>query len=109
MVDLVALERLAKDEYADIVMDAYRVDAKLRVLLTDNSTWTFGGQRSSKADLPIIGTVSMWMAPSIDTTILRIANGSMSRPSHSIITGSAKMWSVQASFQQRRMRLCERF
>jgi Family of unknown function (DUF6516) len=37
MVDLVALERLAREEYADIVMDAYRVDAKLRVLLTDES------------------------------------------------------------------------
>ena len=41
MVDLVALERLAKEEYADIVMDAYRVDAKLRVLLTDESYLDF--------------------------------------------------------------------
>ena len=41
MVDLVALERLAREEYADIVMDTYRVDAKLRVLLTDESYLDF--------------------------------------------------------------------
>jgi hypothetical protein len=41
----------------------------------------------------------MWMALSIDTTILRIASSSISRLSHSIITASAKMWSVQASLR----------
>ena len=41
MVDLVALERMAREEYADIVMDVYRVDAKLRVLLTDESYLDF--------------------------------------------------------------------
>jgi hypothetical protein len=41
MVDLVALERLAREEYADIVLDAYRVAAKLRVLLTDESYLDF--------------------------------------------------------------------
>jgi len=41
MVDLVELERIAKEEYADIVMDAYRVHAKLRVLLTDESYLDF--------------------------------------------------------------------
>ena len=41
MVDLVALQRMAREEYADIVMDVYRVDAKLRVLLTDESYLDF--------------------------------------------------------------------
>jgi Family of unknown function (DUF6516) len=41
MVDLVGLERMAREEYADIVLDAYRVDAKLRVLLADESYLDF--------------------------------------------------------------------
>jgi hypothetical protein len=41
MIDLVALERIAREEYADIVMDVYRVDAKLWVLLIDESYLDF--------------------------------------------------------------------
>ena len=37
MVDLTELERIAREEYVDIVMDVYRIDAKLRMLLTDGS------------------------------------------------------------------------
>src|ERR671922_2938263 len=41
MVDLIELERIAREKYADIVIDVYRVDAKLRVLLTDESYLDF--------------------------------------------------------------------
>jgi hypothetical protein len=41
MVDLVQLEGIAREEYADIVMSVYRVDAKLRLLLTDESYLDF--------------------------------------------------------------------
>jgi hypothetical protein len=41
MVGLIGLERIAREEYADIVLDAYRVDAKLRVLLADESYLDF--------------------------------------------------------------------
>jgi Family of unknown function (DUF6516) len=41
MVDLVALERIAREEYADIVIGVYRIDAKLRMLLTDESYLDF--------------------------------------------------------------------
>jgi hypothetical protein len=41
MVDLVALEPIVREEYADIVISVYRVDAKLRVLLTDESYLDF--------------------------------------------------------------------
>jgi uncharacterized protein DUF6516 len=37
MDDLAVLERVARDEFADVVVDVYRVDAKLRVLLIDES------------------------------------------------------------------------
>lgn len=41
MVDLAELERITRGEFADIVMDVYRIDAKLRVLLTDGSYLDF--------------------------------------------------------------------
>lgn len=41
MADLVALQRIAREEYADIMVSACRVDAKLRVLLTDESYLDF--------------------------------------------------------------------
>lgn len=37
MVALPELERIARGEFADIVMDVYRIDAKLRVLFIDES------------------------------------------------------------------------
>ena len=37
MVDLAVLERIARQEYADIVLDVFRIDAKLRMVLTDES------------------------------------------------------------------------
>lgn len=37
MIDLAALERIARAEFADIVVDVYRIDAKLRLLLVDES------------------------------------------------------------------------
>jgi hypothetical protein len=37
MVDLAALERIARQEFADIVRDVSRIDAKLRILLIDDS------------------------------------------------------------------------
>jgi len=37
MVDLAVLEGVARDEFADVVVDVYRIDAKLRVLLIDES------------------------------------------------------------------------
>jgi hypothetical protein len=109
MVDLVDLERMAREEYADIVMDVYRVDAKLRVLLTDESYLDFWWSEVEQGRFAHHRNRRMWMAPSIDTIIRRIASGSISRPSRSTITESGKMRSVQASFQQSRMRLCERF
>jgi hypothetical protein len=109
MVDLVALERMAREEYADIVMDAYRVDAMLRVLLTDESYLDFWWSEVEQGRFAHHWNRQHMDAPSIDTTILRIASGSISRPSRSIITESAKMRSAQASFQKSRMRLCERF
>jgi hypothetical protein len=41
MVDLAALERIVREEYADIVLDVYRLDAKLRVLFVDESYLDF--------------------------------------------------------------------
>lgn len=41
MVDLAELERIARGEFADIVTDVYRVDAKLRLLLIDESYLDF--------------------------------------------------------------------
>jgi hypothetical protein len=41
MVDLVALEGIARVEFADIVVDVYRIDAKLRMLLIDESSLDF--------------------------------------------------------------------
>jgi hypothetical protein len=40
-VDLAVLERIARQEYADIVLDVFRIDAKLRVVLTDESYLDF--------------------------------------------------------------------
>jgi len=37
MIDLAALERIARAEFADIGVDVYRIDAKLRLLLVDES------------------------------------------------------------------------
>lgn len=37
MVDLAELEGIARGEFADIVVDVYRIDAKLRMLLIDGS------------------------------------------------------------------------
>jgi hypothetical protein len=37
MVDLAALARLVREEWADIVVDVYQIDAKLRVLFVDES------------------------------------------------------------------------
>jgi len=37
MVDLAELEGIARGEFADIVMDVHRIDAKLRMLLIDGS------------------------------------------------------------------------
>ena len=37
MVDFTELERIAREEYVDIVMDVSRIDAKLRVFLIDGS------------------------------------------------------------------------
>jgi hypothetical protein len=41
MVDLAALERIVREEYADIVLDVYRLDAKLLVLFVDESYLDF--------------------------------------------------------------------
>jgi hypothetical protein len=41
MVDLTELERIARAEYADVVVDVNRIDAKLRVLLIDGSYLDF--------------------------------------------------------------------
>ena len=43
MVDLAVLERIARQEYADIVLDVFRIDAKLRMVLTDESYGDFWG------------------------------------------------------------------
>ena len=37
MVDLAELERIVREEFADIVRDVYRIEAKLRVPLIDES------------------------------------------------------------------------
>ena len=37
MVDLAELEGIAREEFADMVMDVHRIDAKLRMLLIDGS------------------------------------------------------------------------
>jgi hypothetical protein len=37
MVDLVALTNMGREEFADIVVDVRRIDAKLRMLLVDGS------------------------------------------------------------------------
>jgi hypothetical protein len=37
MADLTELKHFARSEFADIVVDVYRIDAKLRILLIDES------------------------------------------------------------------------
>jgi hypothetical protein len=37
MVNLAELERIAREESADIVIDVYQIDSKLRVLVIDES------------------------------------------------------------------------
>lgn len=41
MLDLVALAGIARGEFADIVVDVYRIDAKLRILFVDGSYMDF--------------------------------------------------------------------
>jgi hypothetical protein len=41
MADLAELERIARGEFSGIVMDVYRIDGKLRVLLNDESYLDF--------------------------------------------------------------------
>ena len=41
MADLTELQHLARSEFADIVVDVYRIDAKLRILLIDESYLDF--------------------------------------------------------------------
>ncbi len=41
MVDFAVLEHIAREEFADVVLDVFRVDAKLRVLLADESYLDF--------------------------------------------------------------------
>lgn len=41
MLNLAELESIARGEFADIIMDVYRIGAKLRMLLTDESYLDF--------------------------------------------------------------------
>jgi hypothetical protein len=77
MPDLAMLELIARREFADIVLDVQRIDAKLRMILMMGAISTSGGLRSRKAASLIIGAGCMWMVLSIGTIILRLADGSI--------------------------------
>ena len=90
MADLLALQRIAESDFADIVLGTRIVDAKLRVLFTDSSYLDFWWSLEIPGRFAHPGNAAMWTARSIATTTCRTAGGYPHRPSRSTITMAAQ-------------------
>jgi hypothetical protein len=77
MVDLAELERIAREEFADIVVDAYRIDAKLRVLVIDESYVDFWWSEVQEGRF-----AHHWNRQQVDGTIYRHDNSPHKRWAH---------------------------
>jgi hypothetical protein len=69
MVDLAELESIAREEFADLVVDVYRIDAKLRMLLTDESYIDFWWSEVQESRF-----AHHWNRQNVDGTIHRHDN-----------------------------------
>jgi hypothetical protein len=69
MIDLIGLELMARQEFADIVIDAYPIDAKLRTLLIDNSYVDFWWSEVQEGRF-----AHPWNRQYVDGTIYRYDN-----------------------------------
>jgi hypothetical protein len=77
MVDLAELESIARGEFADIVLDVYRIDAKLRMLLTDESYLDFWWSEVQEGRF-----AHHWNRQNVDGTIHRHDNSPHRKWSH---------------------------
>ena len=69
MIDLAELESIARAEFADIVTDVYRIDAKLRILLVDESYIDFWWSEVQEGRF-----AHHWNRQNVDSTIYRRDN-----------------------------------
>lgn len=77
MVDLVALEGIAREEFADIIVDVYRIDAKLRMLFVDESYVDFWWSEVQEGRF-----AHHWNRQHVDGTIHRHDNSPHSKWRH---------------------------
>src|SRR5712691_6854409 len=77
MVDLAELESIAGGEFADIVLDVYRIDAKLRVLMIDESYIDFWWSEVQEGRF-----AHHWNRQQVDGTIYRHDNSPHKRWAH---------------------------
>jgi len=77
MVNLAELERIAREEFADIVVDVYRIDAKLRVLVIDESYIDFWWSEVQEGRF-----AHHWNRQQVDGTIYRHDNSPHRRWAH---------------------------
>ncbi len=77
MVDLTELRRIAREEFADIVVDVYRIDAKLRVLVIDGSYIDFWWSEVQESRF-----AHHWNRQQVDGTIYRHDNSPHRRWAH---------------------------
>jgi len=77
MVDLAELESIARGEFADIVLDVYRIDAKLRMLLVDESYIDFWWSEVQEGRF-----AHHWNRQNVDGTIHRHDNSPYRKWSH---------------------------
>lgn len=77
MVPYTELTRIAREEFADIVIDVYRIDAKLRVLLYDESYLDFWWSEVQEGRF-----AHHWNRQNVDGTIYRHDNSPHKRWAH---------------------------
>ena len=77
MTDLVKLSQLARSEFADIVVDVYRIDAKLRILLIDESYLDFWWSEVQEGRF-----AHHWNRQNVDGSIYRHDNAPHRRWAH---------------------------
>jgi hypothetical protein len=109
MVDLREFERIAREEFADIVIDVYRIDVKLRVHLIDESYLDFWWSEVQAGRF-----AHHWHRKHVDGTIYRHDNSPHRRwqhietfPQHYHQGGQRR--AQKASCQRSRERLFECF
>ena len=77
MVHLAELERIAREEFADIVVDVFRIDAKLRLLMSDDSYLDFWWSEVQEGRF-----AHHWNRQQVDGTIHRHDNSPHRRWAH---------------------------